>query len=86
MDAVWLVKPPTTATYNEPNLIGFINYYRLLALVFERWENIIECGLETKELENMNVYLQQLQNIKYTTIQQKVGKIHNLNIAVTVVQ
>ena len=34
----------------------------------------------------MNVYLQQLQNIKYTTIQQKVGKIHNLNIAVTVVQ
>jgi hypothetical protein len=31
--AVWLVKPPTTATYKIQTLIGFINYDRLLAVV-----------------------------------------------------
>lgn len=34
MIAVWLVKPPTAATYEIQTLIGFINYDRLLALVF----------------------------------------------------
>lgn len=38
VDAVWLVKPATIATYKEQTLIGFINYYRLLAFRFiERW-------------------------------------------------
>jgi len=33
-------KATHTATYEIQILIGFINYYRLLALVFERWKNL----------------------------------------------
>lgn len=32
---MWLVKPPTTATYETQNLIGFIIYLRLLAVVIQ---------------------------------------------------